>query len=82
MRHIEEALIPGFSPHSPPPGPGSYPRARGLVVRQAGGRPSWCCGRAVGNSGQLGVHWNITVLDPSELVTMLETACCDPLFMQ
>jgi hypothetical protein len=27
-------------------------------------------------------HWNVTVLDPSVLVTMLEITCCDPMFMQ
>ena len=30
----------------------------------------------------LGLHWNITVLDPSALVPMFETTCCEPLFMQ
>ena len=38
--------------------------------------------RSLHNSGQRGVHWNITVLEPSALVRMFETARCDPLFMQ
>jgi hypothetical protein len=33
-------------------------------------------------SGQLGVHRNVTALDPSAVVPMFDTTCCEPLFMQ
>jgi len=59
-----------------------------FTANRAGGvrgrvrRPlSWRCGWSP-LSGHRGVHWNITVLDPSVLVLMFETATCDPLTMQ
>jgi hypothetical protein len=68
-RHIE-------GPHPLDPLPRSPPT--GLV---AVCRPSWRCGWSL-CQGHRGVHWNVTVLEPSVLVRMSETARWDPLFMQ
>jgi hypothetical protein len=55
----------------------------GLVsVRRVAGPRGVVAAAPPGHSGHPRVHWNTTVLDPSALVRMFETARCDPLFMQ
>jgi hypothetical protein len=49
---------------------------------QGGPRGVVAAASAILQGVTLRVHWNTTVLDPSALVRMFETARCDPLFMQ
>jgi hypothetical protein len=56
-------------------------RVGGVRGRSAGSRGA-AAEPGCSSSGQLGVHWNVTVLDPSAVVPIFDTTCCEPLFMQ
>jgi len=45
-------------------------------------RRTWSVALIRGPLPYRGLHWNVMVLVPFALVTMLEITCCDPLFMQ
>ena len=81
-RRLDRVLQPkaeSTSATSPDLRPVHHQRAGG-VRRSAGPRGVVAAASAI--SGHPGVHWNITVLDPSWLVPMFEIATCDPLTMQ